>query len=236
MRSTKDRSNKQLRGKFCIPIMGRDMAEIMAKIDKAAPKADVLELRIDLMDSFDLEKLIRYSKKPPLVTYRSRSQGGKGLNDPGICARYIHEALRFGAQFVDVELTLPRDFIDTVLKKRSGSSIILSMHITDHTPQFKELKEIFMKQVDTGADIIKLVTFANSYEDNLSVFELLALAIDMDIDIITFCMGQFGKISRITAHLMGGFMTFASLEDDEHSAPGQISIDKMKQILDNFLP
>jgi 3-dehydroquinate dehydratase/shikimate dehydrogenase len=41
-----------------------------------------------------------------------------------------------------------------------------------------------------------------------------------------------GRISRIASPLFGGYLTFASLEEGEESADGQIPVTEMKRILD----
>jgi 3-dehydroquinate dehydratase/shikimate dehydrogenase len=68
--------------------------------------------------------------------------------------------------------------------------------------------------------------------DNFRVLELIPKAQEREINIIAFCMGRFGRISRIFSHLMGGYLTFASLEGGEESAAGQIPVAEMKKILD----
>jgi 3-dehydroquinate dehydratase type I len=72
--------------------------------------------------------------------------------------------------------------------------------------------------------------------DNLKVLDLIPKAQERGIRIIAFCMGRFGKISRIFSHLMGGYLTFASLEGGEESAPGQIPVEEMKRILKVLSP
>jgi len=45
-------------------------------------------------------------------------------------------------------------------------------------------------------------------------------------------MGPMGKISRIFSCLMGGYLTFASLEEGKESADGQIPIREMRKVVD----
>jgi 3-dehydroquinate dehydratase len=39
----------------------------------------MLELRLDLMGSFRLKEMIEMASKPVIVTYRSKKEGGKGM-------------------------------------------------------------------------------------------------------------------------------------------------------------
>ena len=57
---------------ICIPIMAKDTAEAVRKIARANPLADLLELRLDAMESFHLVDMIQEASKPVIVTYRSR--------------------------------------------------------------------------------------------------------------------------------------------------------------------
>jgi len=81
---------------------------------------------------------------------------------------------------------------------------------------------------------VKIVTRAETYEDNLRVLQLIPQAHAMGVKIVAFCMGPMGRISRIFSHLMGSYLTFASLEAGEESAAGQVPINEIKKILKMF--
>ena len=217
---------------FCIPVVSRNNAEALRKIALAEPLADMLEIRLDAMETFDVNEIIKAASKPVLVTYRSRREGGKGSADAETHAKYVLTAIQSGADLVDLELSLPRKWRKKIFDARGRSEIIISTHINDGTPSRLDLEKIFRDCADTGADIVKIVTRAETWADNLRVLELIPKAHGLGIKIITFCMGPIGKISRIASHLMGGYMTFASLEEGEESAAGQIPIRQMKEIVD----
>ena len=219
---------------ICIPIVAKHTEEALEKIEKANALADILELRLDMMATFDLHKMIQKASKPVLVTYRSMREGGKGPADPKTHASYLLDALEEGAEFVDVEQTLPEEWREKIFRARGKSNILISVHVSDITPSKKELHEIFQELTASGADIIKIVTYAKTMTDNLRVLNLIPRAHERGIKIIAFCMGPFGRISRIFSHLMGGYMTFAALEGGEESADGQIPVTEMKKILDIF--
>ncbi len=81
---------------------------------------------------------------------------------------------------------------------------------------------------------MKIVTMAREWDDNLRTLELVSRASKEGSGIISFCMGPLGRMSRVFSVLMGACMTFASLEEGQESASGQIPIDKMKQITGYF--
>ncbi len=86
--------------------------------------------------------------------------------------------------------------------------------------------------VATGADVVKIVTLAREPDDNLRVLNLIPLAKKMGVEVIAFCMGAKGQISRIASLLLGGYLAFASLEADQESAAGQIPVGEMRKILE----
>jgi len=216
---------------FCIPVVSQNNAEALRKIALAEPLADMLEIRLDAMETFDVNEIIKAASKPILVTYRSRREGGKGSADAETHAKYVLTAIQSGADLVDVELSLPRRWREKILDARGRSEIIMSTHINDGTPSRLDLEKVFRDCADTGADIVKIVTRAETWADNLRVLELIPRAHGLGIKIIAFCMGPIGKISRIASHLMGSYLTFASLEEGEESATGQIPIRQMKEIV-----
>lgn len=219
---------------FCIPIMAQNTEEALDKIVRAGPHGDVLEIRLDVMESFDLHRIIRSSPKPILVTYRSRREGGGGRADADAQACFLMEGVREGADFVDVELSLPQKYREKILDGRGKTRIVLSAHNPAGTPSAQELEATFRDCMGAGADVVKIVTMAKGWADNLRVLGLIPRAQDLGVKIIAFCMGPTGRISRVLSHLMGGHLTFTSLERGQESASGQIPIFEMKEILAHF--
>lgn len=221
---------------ICIPITAKNTEGALQRITRANALADMIEIRLDMMESFDLHELIQAASKPVLVTYRSVGEGGEGTADDKTHARYLLTALEEGADLVDVEGRLPEEWREKLFRAGPKSSIVVSTHVPDSTPPKETLEEIFEALTATGADIIKIVTHAESMTDNLRVLDLIPKAQERGIKIIAFCMGHFGRISRIFSHLMGGYLTFASLEGGEESAAGQIPVEEMKKILKVLSP
>jgi 3-dehydroquinate dehydratase type I len=221
---------------FCIPIIARNTDEALLKIGRAEPLADILEIRLDMMDAFDLSGIIQSTEKPILVTYRSEKEGGRGTADDVTRAHYLSKAIEAGADFVDVEYGMPAAFRNRIFRNRGRPKIIVSLHDIHGTPSRGKLETIFLRMAATGSDSVKIVTQAKAPEDNLRVLELIPLAQRQGVNITAFCMGHIGRISRVLSHLMGGYLTFGSLDAGEESADGQIPITSMKKILACFPP
>ena len=216
---------------ICIPIIAKSSEAALEKIMRANPIADMLEIRLDGMESFRLEDMLEKASKPVIVTYRSKKEGGKGSAEYRILTRYLLDAVNAGAHFVDVEFSMPLVYRERVFKDRDTARIILSAHLLNGTPGQEKLEDMLKKMAASGPDIVKIVTGARAIEDNLRVLNLIPIAQRLGIKIITFCMGPTGRISRITSPLLGGYLTFASLAEGEESAEGQIPLIEMKKIL-----
>ncbi len=83
-----------------------------------------------------------------------------------------------------------------------------------------------------GADIAKLASMPNSVDD---VLRMMRLTNDMKqkyplLPIVTMSMGGLGVISRVAGEVFGSCITFGA--DGEGSAPGQMQMDDLGNILD----
>jgi 3-dehydroquinate dehydratase type I len=219
---------------ICIPIIARNTEDALEKMAVAEVLGDALEIRLDLMDEFDLPRIMGAAGKPVLVTYRSQQEGGSGGVGPRLRAEYLLEAVREGADLVDVELSMEREWREKIFQKARRSRIIVSTHIMDGTPSHQELQRILEKSVATDAPIVKIVTSAKMPGDNLRVLGLIPEARKLGVGIIALCMGPAGRISRVFSLLMGGYLTFASLEAGQESATGQIPAAELREMLEYF--
>ena len=55
-----------------------------------------------------------------------------------------------------------------------------------------------------------------------------------DITIITMSMGQLGVVSRISGGVFGSAMTFGARNSEAASAPGQVEVGALKEIMDKI--
>ena len=92
---------------ICIPIVGASMPKALEQIISAEKIADILELRLDLIDSPDLKVLLNVVSKPVIVTNRTKLDGGqfRGTDDERLQA--LHDALAAGADLSLIQITAP---------------------------------------------------------------------------------------------------------------------------------
>ena len=206
------------------------MGNALRAIKEASPLADLIELRVDYMRNAELEKLLKAGEKPLIVTNRPRAEGGRYRGDEKRRLAILREATELGAAFVDVEIRTERSSLRELIKNKNGTRMVLSFHDFQRTPSGGELRKLLDRMNRQGADVGKIVTFARSWDDNLKVLALIPYARRRRQAIVTFCMGKKGKMSRIFSPLMGAAWTYASLSRKQASAPGQLTIQEMKEI------
>lgn len=215
-------------------------------LPKITQGSDVIELRADLLVDpsstsgiisseylVDQIAILRWTTTLPIIfTVRTKSQGGKFPDDQvDELPRLYDIALRMGCEFVDIELTSPQPLKDFVLANRRNAKVIASHHDPSGRLSWANGGSAWIphynKALEYG-DVIKLVGFASSLEDNfaLSEFAAWARASHPSKPIIALNMGTHGKLSRIT----NGFMTpVSSPALQTVAAPGQLSAKEIRQ-------
>jgi 3-dehydroquinate dehydratase / shikimate dehydrogenase len=213
---------------ICIPIVGASMPKALEQITSAKKIADILELRLDLIDSPDLKVLLNEVSKPVIVTNRSKLDGGQFRGNDDERLQALRDALAAGANYIDIEVSTPRELLQPFLEGHDSSRIILSYHDFSHTPE--DLNPLYETMGALPGGVIKIVTYARDLSDNLKMFQLLKRAKKENKKLIGLCMGDLGEISRVLSPLYGGMLTFGSLETGQESAPGQIPANTLKNI------
>ncbi|MEM3463883.1 MAG: type I 3-dehydroquinate dehydratase [Candidatus Bathyarchaeia archaeon] len=218
--------------KICVPIATTNPAEIPALIKRAeAAGANLAEIRLDYLENefFEVEKAVKCAKIPLIATNRQYEQGGKKQQNEDMRVKRLLEAADEGFLLIDVEMTtLGLESIIKSLKKKDVE-VIISFHDHDKTPKLRELRKIAFSQIKAGADICKIVTRANDINDNITCLSLIS-EMKSKTRIVCFAMGSNGLLSRIFSPFFGGYFTYASLESGMETAPGQISIQRIKEI------
>jgi 3-dehydroquinate dehydratase type I len=215
-------------GKICIPIVEKTAEKALRSIKQVNRWADIIELRVDYLRGVKLPLLLENRKKPFIVTNRRKGEGGQYKGQERKRLGVLQEALNLGADYIDVEFAVERSFLQRLLRDKRGAQIILSFHDFRGTPSIKELQKLFGQMIQLGADVIKIVPFARSWEDNLSVLALIPFAKERRQKIVAFCMGEKGKISRIFSPFFGAAWTYASIDRTRVSAPGQMTVRELK--------
>ena len=103
---------------------------------------------------------------------------------------------------------------------------LISFHDMIGTPSYDTLVGIAESQIKAGADICKIVTTAQNFEDNLTHFEADP-QIPGDED-GSLCDGRNRQNKPDSFSLAGGYFTYACMAPGKESAAGQIPVKRIK--------
>lgn len=233
---------------ICIPVTSATHREALAAVKKSCRRADAIELRMDLIQGGKLSELITAARRNSdsvkiIVTCRRADEAvraGAAVRKTSVIKNarekkeLLQQAIAEGADFIDIELAEGAGIIRALkalcAEKGSKTGIIVSYHDTGETPSIGGLKSIFRRCVRLEPDVVKIVATAQTPEDNLTILTLIPFAVRQSQKIIAFCMGEQGRISRLMAPLMGSWLSFAALEREARSAPGQYTVEEMHRI------
>ena len=208
--------------KICAVIVNNDL-ETMREVE---PLVDLFEARIDIIGD-GWQELVKQFRKPWIACNRSANEGGHWQGNEARRIERLLEAIELGADIVDIELeTKNLDKIVQLVKKRT--ECLLSFHDLEETPPLDEMKEVIERQLNSGADICKMVTTAQEFEDNLTILQLISEF--PGVRLISFAMGPLGSMSRVLCPLVGGEFTYASTGKGKESAQGQVTARDMRRI------
>ncbi len=213
---------------ICVPIIGPTLSKALADIPAAESIADILELRLDLIHNVDLNALLAAVTKPVIVTNRSKLEGGQFKGTEAERIESLRQAVKAGVDYIDIETSTPKELLKSVLENKGNTQAILSYH--NFTNTLDDLTPLYEIMCELPGDVLKIATYAQDIRDNLKVFQLLERARRENRRLIALCMGEKGEISRVLSPLLGGFLTFGSLDTGRESAPGQIPADTLKRV------
>lgn len=220
-----------MRPKIAVSIAARNTSEAIEMTRKAIDSGgDLVEIRLDFLEEEgSLQRIRRASKKQLIATFRSPRRPNISQLMEKKCAETLICAAKVGFDYVDIELETKnvKSLVDTLQKLKAKT--IVSHHDYEATATEVELNRLVRTCRSTGASLIKVVTTATSLEDNLRLLAFIRKQ-SRKSRLICFAMGRNGILSRILSPIFGASFTFASLDDEQTVAPGQIPVEKMRRI------
>lgn len=224
---------------ICVAVGVAAMSEALILVERESRHADLIEVRLDnLADlhKIDFQSFFTAASVPLLFTLRPDWEGGHYHGTEAQRVDILSRACKAGAAYIDCELRAPLETRRSLRKAcaASGTRLILSYHDFSATPSQKVLNDILEQMSEEGADIGKIVTTAADSLDVLNVLGLQIPARKIDLPLTAFCMGSPGVISRVATVKLGGFMTYCTAGTEIETAPGQLTLGKLRIILDHL--
>ena len=205
---------------LCVSLGEMDVANAA----RMAVHHELVEFRLDsivLHDARDIPRL--FSSHPNAI---ATCRPGTRLDR----AATLLEAIQAGARFVDVERESDPAFLAHIrtVAREYGCTLIVSHHDFEGTPSQAQLEDIREDCWRLGADICKIATFCRTAGDALRLLMLLEREANRTVAV---GMGCQGAITRVAALPLGSPFTLAAPDEHQGTAPGQLSLSQMENIL-----
>jgi 3-dehydroquinate dehydratase/shikimate dehydrogenase len=196
-----------------------DTETCLITLQKLASRVAMAEIRLDLMHSFDLPRLIRRAPCPLIITCRSQREGGQFRGTENERLRILLQAIDLGCNYIDIEW----ESAPQIQRYRQlHTPFIVSRHWHDQIPA--DLWTTY-EQLQEMGDVVKLAGMATRLADILPV---LALMRRVSHPVIAIAMGQKGQLTRLLAPRFSScLLTYAAPTAATITAPGQLSVDEM---------
>lgn len=205
--------------KVAVSLAPRDTETCLQALEDAASLASMAEIRLDLMESFDLLRLQSLSPCPLIITCRAQREGGRFTGSEQERLAILRQAIELECAYIDVEWDCIDAFAD-----RSGTKtqVIVSRHWFEQMPStFDEVYAALAPR----ADVVKLVGLAQKPQDLLPALSLLRNATS---PVIALAMGEVGRLIRLIGPCFPQcLLTYGAASEAEVTAPGQLSVSEM---------
>ena len=215
---------------ICASIIEDSTGKALASMKRAAGWADLLEIRLDYLESPDLKALLTDPPRPVIVTNRCRAEGGEFKGSEADRLSILEKALAYGPAMMDLELSVGEEILHKFARQKGRTMLIVSFHDFNGTPPFSVLAERLKQMKAARGDVAKMVTRAESVEDVLTIKSLLDKAAEIDQPLAAFGMGPLGRFSRVLAPTWGSALSYAALGEGREAAPGQMTGFEMRRL------
>ncbi|MDC0070019.1 type I 3-dehydroquinate dehydratase [Nitrosopumilus sp.] len=216
--------------KTCISIGENSPKKIKNKLKDSLKKSDYVEVRLDFLKAKQIPEtleIIKKDLKKIVCTLRPKNEGGKFTGTEKERIAILKLIAEYNPFLLDVEFnTLNKNKELTKYLKSTKTKLLVSWHDFQKTPKTIELKNK-IKKMSKFSNNVKIVSTAKSVDDATRMLELYHKKGKNNL--ISFAMGDAGKISRILCLYLGSPYTYVSL--GKAVAPGQFSVDEVNKII-----
>ena len=213
----------------CVSIAEKTPQKLKQVLKIALKKSDYVEVRFDFLKIEQIPNAIEVIKKDlnkTVCTLRPKTEGGKFLGNEKERIAIIKLIAEYNPFLLDIEFnTLKKNSSLVKYLKSTKTNLLVSWHDFKKTPNSTELKKK-INQMSKFSSNVKIVSTAKSTDDSTRMLELYSKKGKNNL--ISFAMGDFGRISRILCLYLGSPYTYVSL--GKAIAPGQFSVDEVKKI------
>ena len=236
-----------------VMVQASNPERIKELMDKSAPEgAEAFGIQLEQLESEYKNKkiykeLFQYAKDKPIYVTNYRFGKNEGKTDEQLADEML-EVAELGAELCDImgdcfdkqpdELAVDETAInkqtELISKIHSrGSKVLMSSHVMKYTPAERVL-EIALEHKRRGADISKIVTGADTMEEQLENLKTVNyLKEKLGIPFLFLASGECKILRRLSGEL-GSCMYLCVYEHDSLSTPQQPTLNDIKVIRNLF--
>ncbi len=213
---------------IAVPISAADAEGVISLSRQAlAAGADLVEVRLDSCvklgaDPAAVVAALPKLSLPVILTIRHESENGDWSPSDIDRVRLYNEGMRLGVAWVDIELAQLPALTSAGLVRNKATKLILSYH--DFDGMGKDLPGRIAAMKAAGADCPKIAVRPSDATDLAVIRDLYQTTKGA---LVAIAMGEHGLPSRLLAGAWGAALTFARLDGDVGSAPGQPTVSEM---------
>ena len=216
--------------KVCVTIAVSNPKKMVRYLRDTLAESDYAELRLDFLKPSRIPFCLTLAKKyldRCICTLRPITEGGRFTGTEKERILILKLIAEFDPYLLDIEYNTLKNSqeLQKYLSSRK-SNILVSWHNFVKTPDEQYLK-VMLKKMSKFSKNIKIVTTARSIRDTIQILSLYKIKTKR-INLVSFAMGDYGRVSRILCTKLGSPYTYVSL--GKPVAPGQFSLKEMKDI------
>ena len=199
-------------------------------IMQSSALADGIELRLDYAPKIDLNELsiLRNQCHLPIIfTLRKKSQGGYYNPKETQRLQDILALCALNPDYFDLEYDISRKFVADLKIKYPKIKLICSYHNFTETPA--DLMPILQSMQHKDFHIYKIATTAHNTIDSLNLMKFIYENYKK-YNLTGICMGADGQCTRILSAVIGNTLHYASLDESQATAPGQLTLNELLTI------
>lgn len=194
-----------------------DVRAALPNLDILSVGSDAVEIRVDLLEEPLLDGtrspvpslkyvgqqvmlLRQHTELPIIFTTRCTNENGRfPMDDPKLFHKYLRRAIKWGMEYIDVELWLPEEIRKDLAAHRGNSIIMSAFHDFSGTWKWTspDAQRLF-REGARYADIVKMIAMVNTVEENyeLEYFRSTIKANYSYPPLSAVNMGPKGQLSR----------------------------------------
>ncbi|NTV23091.1 MAG: type I 3-dehydroquinate dehydratase [Nanoarchaeota archaeon] len=199
-----------------------DFGTLVSELKKAEEIFDFIEIRLDTINGVStdhVKKILSLRQKKMIISCKRKLRHGLFVGEEKKRVALYEEAIKNDADFIDIGISSGVANVQKLISEKRETKVILSEHFFGNTPN--HLEKAYSKLKALEPDLVRIACDAKSVNDNFKLFTLLA----GKKDLIAYCLGGSGSISRVLSGKYGSVFSYTCLGTP--TSPGMLTYEEL---------